>query len=749
MIRKRPPAAGAPRPPLAPRLRALAIALVVAGIALAAHAPALRNGFVFDDHYEIEDNRTLREPFSLSGLMASEYWGPGSQTGWYRPVPLIVQKRIFDRFGENPVPYHVLVLGVHVLLAGLLAWLLAARFGLPRGALVAGALFAVHTVHSEAVSTAYGLKEVLAALLSFGALAVLTGWREDAPWTRLFRLLGAGFLLALAILSKESAAPVPAALFAADLLRGAPFARWSDALRRNGRAAMFHGAFFATVAFGAISMRFPVVGRLLLTSPFDVYTNPIAGMHQPERLAMGLKIAALYGRMLVWPVPFTVSYAAGAVSPPAAPWSPVALLGLLLLVALTAAVVIAWRLRPPAGMGAVWALATYLLASNLLFPFSTMMSERFLYLPSLGLALLIAGPLDRVLGAPSRAGGGDSRRTLAAAGLVLIVLALGALSFQRASAYGDDAALTRAGWRWYPGGAIARLGHADALMESARYDEAEAELQRLLRENPALPRAEERLAMNAEAAGREEDARAHWSRAILSPGADAGTYQAYAESLARAGNVDEALRQLTAGIRAGTGSYTSRARVREMRGTILLRRGRPLQGFADLRAAVAIDPWSPSAQEDLAGALEAMGDARGAENALRSALALYPDRAASLGRLGRLLLSQGRAEEAIPLLERLCALQPRDLRARSDLAVSLVRVRRLDRARALFEEILAQDPRHLVALATMGSMEEAEGRPDSARRYFERYLETSPPDNGLTASVRARAARLADAQGSR
>jgi tetratricopeptide (TPR) repeat protein len=742
---RRPPGAS-PRGARAGRLRPLAIALVVSCMALAAHWPALRNGFVFDDHYEIEENRTLREPFSLSTLLWSEYWGPGSQTGWYRPVPLVVQKLIFDRYGVHPAPYHALVLGVHVLLAGLLGWLLAARFSLPRGALAAGALFAVHTVHSEAVSTAYGLKEVLAALLAFGALVVLTGWREDAPWTRLFRVLGAGVLLALAILSKESAAPVPAALFAADLLRGAPFARWRDAFRRNGRAAMLHGAFFASVAVGAVSMRFPVVGRLLLTSPYDVYTNPIAGMHQLDRLAMGLKIATLYGRMLVWPIPFTVSYAAGAVPPPAALWSPVVLIGALLVIALAAAVLIAPRIRPPGGTGAVWALSTYLLASNLLFPFSTMMSERFLYLPSLGLALMIAGPLDRVLAGPTREGASGARRALAAAGLTVLVLALGALSVRRASAYGDDAALTRAGWRWYPGGAIARLGHADDLMGQGRYDEAEAELQRLLRDNPTLPRAEERLAMNAEAAGREADARAHWGRAVLHPGADAGTYQAYAESLVRAGDLDEALRQLNLAIRAGTGSYNNLARVRELRGTILLRRGRTVQGLADLRAAVAIDPWSPSAQEDLAGALEAWGDAAGAEKALRTALDLVPDRPASLGRLARLLLSQGRADEAIPLLERLCALQPRDLRARSDLATSLVRVRRLDRARVLFEEILAQDPRHLVALATLGSMEEAEGRPDAARRLFERYLETNPPDNALTASVRSRAARLANGQ---
>src|SRR5262249_51586185 len=278
----------------------------------------------------------------------------------------------------------------HVLLASLLAWFLAARFALPRGALIAGGLFAVHTVHTEAVGTGYGLKEVLAGLFSFAALAVLTGWREDAPRERVVRLAGAGLLLFLAILSKESAAPVPAGLIAADLLRGAPFARWRDALRRNGRAAAFHGAWFVAVAATAVSMRYPAVGALKMHGAYDSVTNPILDLAQPQRLGLGLRIAALYGRMIVWPIPFSVIYSRGSVRPPGPCFGPWALLGGALVVLLVLAGLRAPRLRAPAGTGAVWALATYLLASNLLLAFSSLMSERFLSLPSLGLALLLA-----------------------------------------------------------------------------------------------------------------------------------------------------------------------------------------------------------------------------------------------------------------------------------------------------------------------------------------------------------------------
>jgi len=166
------------------------IALIVGSLALIAHAPALRNQLIFDDHSEIEENPLMRAPLSVRTLLLSEYMGTAAQTGWYRPVPLLVQRVLYGAWRERPFPYHVVVLFGHVFLSGLLAWILAARFALPRGGLLAGALFAVHTVHSETVGTGYGLKEVLAALFSLGALAVLLGWREDSPKARVARVLG-------------------------------------------------------------------------------------------------------------------------------------------------------------------------------------------------------------------------------------------------------------------------------------------------------------------------------------------------------------------------------------------------------------------------------------------------------------------------------------------------------------------------------------------------------------------------------
>jgi tetratricopeptide (TPR) repeat protein len=446
--------------------------------------------------------------------------------------------------------------------------------------------------------------------------------------------------------------------------------------------------------------------------------------------------------MLVWPLPFSPTYATGAVAVPRSPFDPGVLAGAALVVLLGAAVMRAPRFTSPAGVGAVWAGATYLLASNLVLPFSTLMSERFLYLPSLGLAMVAAPPLERLSREGlRRAGTSKLRRGVLAASIAAPIAALGVLTFARTPVFGDDVALMEAAYRWYPNGALARLARADRISVAGRYDEADEELRRLLADHPGLPLAEETLAQNAQARGDREAARGWWERAIRHPGAEVGTYHAYAEFLSREGQEPEVVRLLTEGIRTGRGSAITAARAREMRGSYLLRRGRPLQGLADLRLACALNPESVWVWEDLAAALIGT-DPAGAESALRRAAELAPNRAATLHKLAGLLLSRKRGAEAVPYLERIIALDLGNLRARSDLGTALSQSGRLSEAEAVFEEILARDPAHPVALATLGSLRESEGRNEEAAGLYERFLAAAPADSPVIESVRARLRRL-------
>jgi tetratricopeptide (TPR) repeat protein len=811
--------------------RPIALALAVAAVALAVHMPAAWNGFVFDDHAEIEANRAMLEPFSLRGILLTEYWGSSDEqtrTGWYRPVPLLVQRLTFALYGTNPLPYHLLVLLIHTFSAGLLAWTLAARFSVPRGALVAGILFGVHTVHTEAVSTAYGLKEVLACFFSIAALAIYAGWTERAPWSRLARLIAAGALLFLAVLSKESAAPLPAALIAADLFRGAPFARWRDTLAANGRAAFFHGAFLAASVGAAVSMRFPALGGISTWVPLSPFTNPIVGLHQPIRLAMGLRIAAIYGRMLVWPVPFSVTYTQGAVPVPASRFAPGVLAGLALVALLVFVVVRSNRLPSPAGIGAVWTASAYLLASNLVVPFSTMMSERFLYLPSVGLAMMLAAFLDPLLrrsaarafrqqivavpvvappdgavpgaatpraamhrasspntavpdgagpghavpdtavpgaAAPRSATSGPDAPSLTplraalpvategcsqwghaalVAGIVIVIVLLSVLTIVRTPLYGDDIRLMEQSGRWFPGSVIARLAESSRLTDAGKLDEARRKLETLRADYPDLPALEEQLAMNAYNRGAMDESLEHYARAARTSYAGIDTVLAYAETLVERGRADDAIRELNAGFRAGRGDYRNMARARELRGALLLKRGRMTQALADLRLACALDPALAGARFDLASALDAAGDESGAEENFRRALAMKPDDPQFLRGTGRFLLQHRRGEEAVPMLERLLALKPDDAQTASDLGTAFIQLQELDRARQVFETILARDPSHPVALATLGSIDEKEGRFVDAVRRYESYLASNPREGSLTDQVKTRLARLRD-----
>jgi tetratricopeptide (TPR) repeat protein len=134
--------------------------------------------------------------------------------------------------------------------------------------------------------------------------------------------------------------------------------------------------------------------------------------------------------------------------------------------------------RDPTGIrrfGTLWFLLT--LAPALLVAVAEMLvtkaSERYLYLPSVGLALVVASALHDVLErAPTRVRGLVATRT----GVAIATLTLAALAFAsatRANLWRDEVALWSAVARAHPTLALPAMNLGLALTEAGRPDEAE------------------------------------------------------------------------------------------------------------------------------------------------------------------------------------------------------------------------------------------------------------------------------------
>jgi len=138
--------------------------LAVAGLV---YANALRNDFTMDDGIYILGNPQVTHS-SMRGLFA-----PHGVSNVFRPVTFASFALNWRLGGARPFGFHLFNLILHVGASLLLCLLLEALLGAsPAGKAVAFAaalVFAVHPLHTEAVSSVVGRAELLAAGFLFAA----------------------------------------------------------------------------------------------------------------------------------------------------------------------------------------------------------------------------------------------------------------------------------------------------------------------------------------------------------------------------------------------------------------------------------------------------------------------------------------------------------------------------------------------------------------------------------------------------
>src|ERR1035441_218384 len=162
--------------------------LILLAAALIAFGASLGSGFHFDD-YAIFSDPALQ---SARGWL--DVWAP-LQT---RPLTYLTFWLNRQLGAGDPLGYHLFNLLFH-LAAVLVAWECLRRLLPERAALVAGVLFALHPIQSEAVDYVWARGIVLAALFCFAAL---WQWLEGRAWIAVACFAGA-------LLAKEECAAFP------------------------------------------------------------------------------------------------------------------------------------------------------------------------------------------------------------------------------------------------------------------------------------------------------------------------------------------------------------------------------------------------------------------------------------------------------------------------------------------------------------------------------------------------------------
>ena len=116
----------------------------------------LDNQFCFDDLSAIEQNKDLRAQTPWTNLIWNDFWGTpmhidGSHKS-YRPLCVATFRLNYLLHELQPMGYHLVNVLLHGAVCYLYVQLCGVVFSQVWPALIAGLLFAVHPIHTEAVS---------------------------------------------------------------------------------------------------------------------------------------------------------------------------------------------------------------------------------------------------------------------------------------------------------------------------------------------------------------------------------------------------------------------------------------------------------------------------------------------------------------------------------------------------------------------------------------------------------------------
>lgn len=377
--------------------------LVLLGLSILLYANTLSHDFALDDAIVITDNMHVQKGWAglmdifnkdtFHGFFKTDKQGL-LEGGRYRPFTLAMFAVELSIFGKSPFWGHLFNL-LWYALTGIVLYLLstglfAYRWNKILSAWLAFAvalIFIAHPLHTEAVANIKGRDEIMALLGCLAALyfSLRSYHSKQIGWEALAVL---AFLIG--IFSKENAITFLAVV---------PLTYWFFTDASVGKIIRYTAPFLV-VALVFLLIRSAVlpnvqigtVSRELMNNPFlkleGTQYVPFTGA---EKQATVFYTLGKYLQLFLAPYPLTHDYYPMQI--PRMDWSkPASILSFLLYLGMGIYGVLGLRKKSPIAYGFLFYLSTLSIVSNLFLVVGTNMSERLVFMPSVGLCIaLVAG----------------------------------------------------------------------------------------------------------------------------------------------------------------------------------------------------------------------------------------------------------------------------------------------------------------------------------------------------------------------
>jgi tetratricopeptide (TPR) repeat protein len=509
------------------------------------------------------------------------------------------------------------------------------------------------------------------------------------------------------MLSKESAVTAPILCMLVD--RALPV---SPGPGRRRRQVLYVG--YAITLGTYLVARFAVLGTIVLGAPIPFVDNPAASAGPIDGRLTALGTLPRYAGLLLWPTRLSADYSFDQLPVLRSLVDPMVVGGIVLVLAVVGGGALLMRRAPAAGLSLLWIAVSASLTCNMLLFIGTLFAERLMYLPSVGLCLLIGWGIASV-----------SLRRLSLACLAgLAFCALGAgRSLIRIPEWRDDFTLYSSAAVVSPRSARIRFNLGNAYLRQSRFAKAEEHYRSALGIYTEFDDARLNLGMAVLQQGRAREAIEHLTTIV----------EHHPEGVDAKVNLGAAYRMLGEHARAEELLIEvleidpRSAKAWNNLGSIALARGHVEEAITRMEKAVALDPNLAILRVNLADVLTAAGRYDEAAVQFEAGYRMDPQLPEARRGWGELALRRGDRATAEREFRAASTGDNPSARAANFLGFLLSRRGDVRGAVEAYELALRIDSSLLDAHNNLGVLyDEQLGRPERAMAHLRRSLEIGP-----------------------
>jgi tetratricopeptide (TPR) repeat protein len=604
--------------------------------------PAASNDFIgYDDPLYVTANRHV-----LGGLTWNDFvWAfKGTGAGNYHPLTWLSHQVDSQFFGLRPAGHHFTSIIIHALNTALAFALLQRLTSTLWPSFAVAALFGLHPLRVESVAWIAERKDVLCTLFVFLSLLAYSAFvrcPESERRNRMtFYLLSAGAFCA-ALLSKPMAVTLPCLLLLLDF--------WPlDRFKQSAPLSLLLEKvpfFFIAAIWGCITIAVQKSAGALVAAPTFA-----------DRLANTLNHYARYLGKIVFPTNLAVFY------PPTGhlPWTLVLVAAAIL--ALVSGLALALRRKQPWFlMGWLWFLIGLLPVIGLIQAGEQSIADRYTYVPSLGILVILVWGVRSTLSRIPMAG------AISGIGFLAAAISLTILTRIQLSYWATTETLFTHALKVTEHNYIAHINLGTALEKTGHLDEASRHFQMAIQDKPTSVEAHNDLGVVYQKQSQPQTAFGEFFTALSLDPHYAEAHYNLGVSLSDLGHLDEAASQFRQAV-ADSPDYPE---AHYNLAGVLSRQGHIPEAIAEYQVTLRLDPNSPDAHNNLAAALLNLGRLDEAIAHCQAAIRLKPDYARAHFNLGVALAQKGDLDAAIAAFRQTLALKPDYYTAQTNLNLLL------------------------------------------------------------------------------